>query len=179
MLFLSLYWAALIGATVAAVVLLAWQLGPAAVRDGRDLLRKAYHLLALALFVPGSLLEVPLHVLHHLVPLYILPSSNTLKPQYLRVAYGLAMSGMLLVEAAHGGRPSWLRPFMRLLTDGRDSEALILTHIYLLFGCAAPLWLLPRPAGRELVAYAGLLVLGIGDTAVRLPLPPCPAPAVA
>jgi hypothetical protein len=51
---------------------------------------------------------------------------------------------------------------------------LVVTHVYLLLGCAAPLWLswLPRLADRggrasPLTAYAGVIALGVGDAAVR------------
>ena len=33
--------------------------------------------------------------------------------------------------------------YLSPLTDQRDSGPLILTHIYLLTGCALPLWLFP------------------------------------
>lgn len=80
--------------------------------------------------------------------------------------------------------------------DVRDSGVVILTHAYLLLGCALPLWLhlhvlaaddpriLDRASsshshvthahstwdvGTYLPALAGVLVLGVGDSMVRPP----------
>ena len=36
-----------------------------------------------------------------------------------------------------------LHSYLSSLTDHRDSGHLILTHVYLLAGCALPLWLFP------------------------------------
>lgn len=67
------------------------------------------------------------------------------------------------------------------LPDARDEGPLILTHLYLLLGCAIPLWL--SGAGVQdvslgstargtnqagLAAFAGIVSLGVGDAAVRV-----------
>jgi hypothetical protein len=49
---------------------------------------------------------------------------------------------------------------------------LVLTHIYLLLGCAAPAWLTqggPLRSGlRPLFPFAGVLAVGVGDTAAAV-----------
>lgn len=54
---------------------------------------------------------------------------------------------------------------------------LVVTHIYLLLGCAFPLWVAHlthqggeegRPKPNVFVPYAGVLALGIGDSAVGI-----------
>jgi hypothetical protein len=61
--------------------------------------------------------------------------------------------------------------------DDRDLGGLVVTHIYLLLGCAMPLWAAAlAPSGANpAMPFAGLLVLGVGDAAVseeRLPRGP-------
>jgi len=55
--------------------------------------------------------------------------------------------------------------------DQRDSGIVILTHTYLLIGCAIPLWLHCRlyvyHGASVLPALCGVLILGIGDAMVH------------
>ena len=53
--------------------------------------------------------------------------------------------------------------FLNEFTDSKDSGTAILSHFYLLAGCAAPLWL----EGPEVLSFYGVLVLGVGDALVR------------
>lgn len=77
----------------------------------------------------------------------------------------------------------WSGPALERLfapyVDERDAGLAVLTHSYLLLGCALPLWLhLPlfsdyqwRALQQNCVpALAGVLVLGVGDSMVRAPL---------
>jgi len=121
--------------------------------------RKLYHVLVLALFLPGTLL----------------------RPHFMSLSYSVALALLLLVEAVRATDQPTLGPavhaFMAKYTDARDGGRLILTHIYLLLGCAAPLWLaiatgaLPAaaPAASSLASVlapaAGVIVLGAGDAA--------------
>lgn len=86
------------------------------------LLRKYYHFLAVLLFLPGVLLEPGFVALAMSVALAVF-----LLVEYVRVAR-LPPVG----EAVHG--------FMRTYLDVRDGGIVILTHTYLLLGCALPLW---------------------------------------
>jgi dolichol kinase len=52
--------------------------------------------------------------------------------------------------------------FLNEFLDSKDSGTAILSHFYLLAGCASPLWL----EGSEVLSYFGVLVLGIGDALV-------------
>lgn len=54
--------------------------------------------------------------------------------------------------------------------DEKDSW-LVLTHIYLLGGCSAPLWLHPEPSTAPAVLLplaAGVLAVGVGDAAASV-----------
>lgn len=64
---------------------------------------------------------------------------------------------------------------MAPLADSRDSGPLLLSHLALLVGVAAPLWLRGREhhhrhtdVGALLWPFAGLLSVGIGDSAASL-----------
>lgn len=62
--------------------------------------------------------------------------------------------------------------------DEKDTGSLILSHVYLLAGVAAPLWISPCPlkespieleaAGTLLPLLAGILAVGVGDTAASV-----------
>ena len=73
-----------------------------------------------------------------------------------------------------------LSAFFARFLDSRDGGTLVLTHLYLLLGCAVPLWLadalpaaaegapgvlgaLPRSVARDAAPFAGVVVLGMGD----------------
>lgn len=111
--------------------------------------RKLFHALVVLMFVPAYYADTPM----------------------LTLSYGVALSVFCLVECV---RALSLPPcgqqiahFMKTFIDHRDGGRLILTHSYLLLGCALPLWLsIPTTTGsREnaLAANAGILALGIGD----------------
>lgn len=53
-----------------------------------------------------------------------------------------------------------LHVFMSEFTDHKDSGPVILSHFYLLTGCAAPLWL---EGDSSIIHQTGVLVLGVGD----------------
>ena len=120
------------------------------------LARKVYHWCAVAMFAPGVLLQ----------------------PDLLRVALAGVLPVFLVLELVRvADMPPLAKPLSAFLTaflDARDQGTLILTHIYLLLGCAVPIWLdacLPRnvvesePAAalRAAAPHAGVLVLGVGD----------------
>jgi dolichol kinase len=61
--------------------------------------------------------------------------------------------------------------FYKKYLDSRDQGVVVTTHIYLLLGCAIPLILAsphvnPTPTAY-LAATGGVVILGIGDSAVR------------
>ena len=163
-------WAAGIAAALPAIAALhTRQILPA------TLLRKLFHMVALALFVPGLLIDARLLALALGVVLSVLAALELLR---LSGAPGLADA---------------LSAFMLRFTDGRDGGAAIISHLSLLAGVAVPLWLALPPApcaapdgisaallrgtslqgvsdglrqrGTPLAAWAGLLSLGVADSA--------------
>jgi len=102
----------------------------------------------------------------------------------LYLSFGIATAVLLLVEYIRLFRVpplgKSLHGFMSAYLDHRDDGPLILTHIYLLLGCAIPVWMCgsgptarPLHGGQTtwgvggLAPYAGIISLGVGDAAVR------------
>jgi len=120
----------------------------------RTVIRKGYHVLALLLFCPGQLYQ----------------------PEMLRLAYAAATALLMSLELIRASR---IRPISATLervvavhADERDSGVFILTHIYLLVGCALPSWLTPYQGTLDnfsiLEPLAGALIVGVGDTAASV-----------
>ncbi|RKP08048.1 hypothetical protein THASP1DRAFT_16191 [Thamnocephalis sphaerospora] len=109
--------------------------------------RKFFHLLAVLMFAPGALLE----------------------PQFMHLAFSVAVCAFIIVEYLRSLRvPPFgdtLHAFLTRFLDHRDAGPVILSHIYLLLGCAIPIWLqVGQPAGGAgLAALAGVITLGFGD----------------
>lgn len=88
----------------------------------------------------------------------------------------MALAALLLLEYARMSRHAPLplgqtiHKFYAHFLDDRDMGHLVVTHLYLLLGCAFPLWLsclVPAAqGGNPLLPYVGVFVLGVGDSMV-------------
>lgn len=161
---LSGYWLAII-VTGLAVVL---RLSPVCEVDTR---RKVFHFMMVAMFLPATYVD----------------------PGYAALALALMLAIFLLLDLLRASQlPPLSRPLARFLTpyvDGRDLRGpVVISHIFLLVGCAVPLWLslasLPRAAsggdeergcewgwevlGREVGMVSGVVCVGLGDAAASL-----------
>lgn len=114
--------------------------------------RKVFHLLALAIYIPGVIYE----------------------PNITHLASSVAVAAFLFIEYIRlyriGPFGETIHSALEVFLDEKDSGPLILTHLYLLLGFAVPLWLYPvdylksDSTGCKLALYSGILSLGIGDT---------------
>ncbi|SCV74152.1 BQ2448_6584 [Microbotryum intermedium] len=104
--------------------------------------RKFFHALAVLMFVPGIAID----------------------PGFTSLAFSLAFALFTFCEYARFfalypvGAP--LHIFFSEFVDSKDSGPVILSHFYLLTGCAGGVWL----EGHGINRYTGVLILGIGDT---------------
>ncbi|TPX64857.1 hypothetical protein SpCBS45565_g05600 [Spizellomyces sp. 'palustris'] len=103
-----------------------------------NLKRKYFHVLATLMFVPGYVLD----------------------PDFMHLAFSVALSALILLEYVRHYQV-WpmgkeVNEFLSHFLDKRDRGPVILSHLYLLIGCALP--------GHNLAAVSGILTLGIGDT---------------
>ncbi|XP_053611901.1 dolichol kinase [Plodia interpunctella] len=109
--------------------------------------RKAFHVLASLVFLSGLLLDVNL----------------------ITLASGIGLALIILIEAI---RKSQIEPISGALqsafdvySDDKDVGSFAMTPIYLFAALACPLALVPAHAGAPLELLAGVLAIGVGDTA--------------
>lgn len=130
-----------------------------------DTRRKVFHGMMVVMFLPSILID----------------------PAFAALALGLALAIFLLLDLF---RASQLPPLSKPLTyflapyvDGRDHRGpVIVSHIFLLIGCAIPLWLslaaakrtdrLPwygwEISSRDVSMVSGVICVGMGDAAASL-----------
>jgi dolichol kinase len=144
-----LYWTLVLGFGVYIIAVF----GSSVSRGELVVKRKLFHILALALFVPPFVFTLDL----------------------LRLALGVAFSLMALLEIMRASGPRvfgcLVDSYMQENIDDRDKGSLILTHLYLLAGCALPIWMSSSVANSadsrskltSFFACSGLISVGIGD----------------
>lgn len=118
--------------------------------------RKYYHGMAVAIFLPGFLLEVKpytsfgplLHASLLFISKFIFFSvlfSPLQKPHFMSLSFSFAFSAMIMFEYIRFFRVwpvgNYIDAFLAPFLDSKDCGSIILAHIYLLVGCALPVWL--------------------------------------
>jgi len=107
--------------------------------------RKYFHVVSLLLFIPGVIYS----------------------PTLLSLSFGCALAILVMLETIRYGNikplDTRINQYMRSFIDDKDEGPLILTHIYLLIGCASPLWLYAGSTLTSIAPYAGLIIVGVGD----------------
>jgi dolichol kinase len=90
----------------------------------------------------------------------------------MHLAFSVAISSFIFLEYIRYFRV-WplgevLHSYLVTFVDKRDSGPAILSHLYLLFGCALPVWLNRIPNRDFIAGLSGMITLGIGDSMVRI-----------
>ncbi|KAJ9626579.1 dolichol kinase [Taxawa tesnikishii (nom. ined.)] len=123
-------------------------------------------------------------VFHGIMVAMLLPSTFV-DPCFCALALSLVLAVFLLLEVIRAGQVSPLGPaigkFVAPYVDGRDLRGpVVVSHAFLLVGCAVPLWLslaaFPRSNDgwevegerREVAMVAGVVCVGMGDAAASL-----------
>lgn len=114
---------------------------------GLNARRKFFHGLSVAMFIPGIALD----------------------PAFTHLSFSVAFAFFTFVEYVRyfAVYPfgAAIHIFMNEFLDHRDSGTAILSHFYLLTGCAGSVWLEdPSP----ILLYTGVLTLGVGDAAASI-----------
>ncbi|KAI8812425.1 hypothetical protein BJ742DRAFT_794169 [Cladochytrium replicatum] len=128
-----------------------WPLGVSASdAKGLNMRRKFYHLLATAMFVPGIVVDA----------------------EFSHLAFSFALSAFIMVEYIRllDIQPfgQYVHFFYQSYLDTRDAGLVIVSHLYLLIGCASPVWMSSLVKSSAVAALTGIFVLGIGDTAASV-----------
>ncbi|CAH1780759.1 unnamed protein product [Owenia fusiformis] len=118
---------------------------------GSTIIRKYFHILAIIVFTPGILVD----------------------SKMLSVATSCVLVVVIVLECIRIIRV-W--PFgdaihnaFQVFVDEKDGGIVILTHIYLLIGCAVPLWLSQKLQSEPPIAlFSGIISIGIGDTTASI-----------
>eukprot|EP01041_Mallomonas_annulata_P004331 gene4331-8619_t len=150
----------------------------------RVISRKLFHVLIVCLFVPVLMFDVRWHGER------VGPGTET-----LCLGCGVALCALLLLEFARfmddgyglfGSTIRYLRSYYETFLDNRDARGLVLTHIYLLLGCATPIWIAAyvyntvdqsysfsssyhgygRYGSWPLLPHLGWITVGVGDAVV-------------
>ena len=117
-----------------------------------SLLRKGYHILLLAIFLPVTIIDQDM----------------------ICVSSAIAFAAMIFVEVIRcsGLLPSKsknaLDSFMGSFTDERDAGSIFTTHLSLLLGASVPIWMSTLMDLGPILTLSGLVCLGVGDTAASV-----------
>jgi dolichol kinase len=135
-------------------------------------------------------------VFHGMMVVMLLPTTF-IDPPFISLALGLVLCGFLILDLLRAGQvPPVSRPIAQFLTpyvDGRDLRGpVVISHVFLLIGCAVPLWLsmsaAPLPSNihmngspvspwvgwtftglpRSLDMVSGAICVGMGDAMASL-----------
>lgn len=104
----------------------------------------------------------------HLIAVILFGPVTWQFPQLMSLSYAIAFCVLVVLETLRGDAPL-LQSFYTAFIDGSkdDGEQIIVSHIFLIIGCAAPLWvsevLSNRSSSSLLVAEFGVLCIGVGD----------------
>jgi dolichol kinase len=86
----------------------------------------------------------------------------------MHLSFSFATSAMIMLEYHRYFNiyplGSYIEPFLSRFIDSKDTGPAILSHIYLIIGCALPVWIM----GEEkcVAGVAGIVVIGVGDSMV-------------
>ncbi|KAK4230452.1 dolichol kinase sec59 [Podospora fimiseda] len=157
-LILSAYWVVIIVFGLAVV----FRLSPIYEVDTR---RKVFHFMMVAMFLPTIYVD----------------------PTWIALALSIMLAVFLLLDLLRASQlPPLSKPIAAFLTpyvDGRDLRGpVVISHIFLLIGCAIPLWLSLASLGRtgegylrgwevparEVSMVSGVVCVGLGDAAASL-----------
>ncbi|KAM0196934.1 hypothetical protein ACHAPI_005483 [Fusarium lateritium] len=130
-----------------------------------DTRRKVFHFMMVGMFLPATFVD----------------------PTYAALALSLILAVFLILDLLRASQlPPLSKPiasFLAPYVDGRDFRGpVVISHIFLLIGCAIPLWLglasLPRTGSgylagwemstRDVSLVSGVICVGLGDAAASL-----------
>ncbi|CAJ1953467.1 unnamed protein product [Cylindrotheca closterium] len=89
-------------------------------------------------------------------------------PQLMSLSYAIALCALAVLEDLRRDLPALQSFYLSFIDSRKDNPELIVSHMFLILGCAMPLWI-SEWEGTEsvklLLSHWGVLCLGIGDAA--------------
>ncbi|KAF9309475.1 hypothetical protein BG003_009709 [Podila horticola] len=139
---LCLYWVSAVGCSIAFFYWMNSSIRRRSIMGSLNNRRKYYHALAVLMFIPGYIADEP----------------------FMHIAFSVGLAALIFLEyiryfaVVPFGKEIHL--FLVGFLDERDGGPIILSHLYLLMGCAAPVWLAEH---HILAGLSGIFALGVGD----------------
>ncbi|KAG0037037.1 hypothetical protein BGZ82_003249, partial [Podila clonocystis] len=139
---LCLYWVSAVGCSIAFFYWMNSSIRRRSIMGSLNNRRKYYHALAVLMFIPGYIADEP----------------------FMHIAFSVGLAALIFLEyiryfaVVPVGKEIHL--FLVGFLDERDGGPIILSHLYLLMGCAAPVWLAEH---HILAGLSGIFALGVGD----------------
>lgn len=101
----------------------------------------------------------------HLIAILLFGPTTWQFPQLMSLSYAIASCILVVLETLRRDAPILQSFYTKFLDDRKDDGGqIIVSHIFLIIGCAAPLWVSEILSNRSLlVAEFGVLCIGIGD----------------
>lgn len=105
----------------------------------------------------------------HAVAVVLFFPITVLFPQLMSLSYAIALCVLAVLEDLRRDLPALQSFYLSFIDPTKDNPELILSHIFLILGCAIPLWIAEWTSTTEvtksLLSQWGILCLGIGDAA--------------
>ncbi|KAF9427320.1 hypothetical protein BGZ94_005126 [Podila epigama] len=139
---LCLYWVSAVACSIGFFYWMNTSMHRRSIMGSLNNRRKYYHALAVLMFIPGYIADEP----------------------FMHIAFSVGLAALIFLEyiryfaVVPFGKEIHL--FLVGFLDDRDSGPIILSHLYLLMGCAAPVWLAEH---HILAGLSGIFALGVGD----------------
>ncbi|KAJ3120746.1 hypothetical protein HK098_004253 [Nowakowskiella sp. JEL0407] len=107
--------------------------------------RKYFHFLAIVMFAPNQMMHLSFTIAFSLFILL----------EFIRILNIIYLGSY------------WIEMLFKGFIDPKDEGILVVSHVYLLFGCASSVWL-ANEFRDNFAGLAGVLILGVGDSTASI-----------
>lgn len=105
----------------------------------------------------------------HAVAVVLFSPATQMFPQLMSLSYAIALCVLVVLEDLRRDLPALQSFYLSFIDPTKDDPELIVSHMFLILGCATPLWISEwasdREAAKLFLSQWGVLCLGIGDAA--------------
>eukprot|EP00526_Cylindrotheca_closterium_P011622 CAMPEP_0113645530 /NCGR_PEP_ID=MMETSP0017_2-20120614/24005_1 /TAXON_ID=2856 /ORGANISM="Cylindrotheca closterium" /LENGTH=485 /DNA_ID=CAMNT_0000557283 /DNA_START=33 /DNA_END=1487 /DNA_ORIENTATION=+ /assembly_acc=CAM_ASM_000147 len=105
----------------------------------------------------------------HAVAVILFSPVTQILPQLMSLSYAIALCVLAVLEDLRRDLPALQSFYLSFIDPTKDDPELIVSHMFLILGCALPLWISEwvgdTGTAKLLLSQWGILSLGIGDAA--------------